>query len=408
MKEKNSLREAVLTIKDYWQYRRKGLEVPATIYDTIQALYRKDEVKPQIMKRQQIENGWWFLVHLPPGTGFLKFKSYETLFAEAVGGQVFIEMKGKAVHLKAYETQLGEYPYAKHVSSEMFKGMLLPLHFGYCATGPVIKDLAKLEGILIGGNRGTGKSNLVITLVENLLLYSDALIGIIDYNTVDTMQFKPYTAYADDDETARALIRAIKKEMANRKKLFAQHGCNKLEKMRAKGFNIKPVVLFGDELAEITDEETLDTINHLLRTCRKFGFYMVGATQRPSSTNMKRHWGDSKMLLPTRVCFSVPDAINSQIILDNDKGASLPKDKRGRCIFQFTDSIEVQTLKLEPEEAEQLLKKSVTQTKEVMNFYEQLPEKLPPRQSHTVNDKPIGGVRCLSDKAPIFSGFKPE
>jgi hypothetical protein len=91
------------------------------------------------------------------------------------------------------------------------------------------------------------------------------------------------------------------------------------------------------------------------------------------------------MLLPCRVCFSVPDEINSKIILDNSLGASLPVDIKGRAIFQFEKSIEVQTLLLEPEEAEELLS---DQPKGGIQF-ELITKRLPPRQNGAGNNPEI-------------------
>lgn len=400
----NSLGEAVSIVKDFWQYRRKGLQIPGAIYDTIQALYKKDDLKPLIMKRKPIDGGWWFLIHLPPGTGYLKFKGHEQLFAEAIGGSVFIERKGKAVHIKAYENELQTcYPYAKHINPADFEKMFLPCHFGFSAMGPVIYDLAELQGILIGGNRGGGKSNLIIGLVTTLLMHSNALLGVIDFKRVDTDQFRDYVAYADDIEPARAMLRAINRECDKRKDFMAGKA-NRWDKMVAKGYtDFWPIVLFVDELTEMQDEECMYLFNRLLRVYRAQGFIGVAATQRPSSTALK-NWGDSKMLFPARVCFSVPDTVNSQIILDNDRGASLPTNIPGRCIVQWDKAVETQALLLEPEDAEMLLKKQYRADEnrmEVIVRNEELPKRLPPRQDHPGS---VGTVERIDNRTgtPAF------
>lgn len=387
----NTINWAYQELKKFWKH--KGNNTAYAILQTIDAVY-KDGCKPLLVKMKKYPDRVWLLFSLPFGESYARFKELEHLFAEAIGGMVVIELEGRAIHLTAYQQQLktssqGGYPYTKCLDPSLFSPkMLMPIHFGFSALGPMIYDLADLEGILIGGNRGTGKSYLIISICTSLLQYSDAIVGIIDYKRADTEHFRPYVGYAGDEITARRMVRAINKELTKRISWFAACKANTLLKMRAKGHDVKPIVVILDELSEILDEQTLTGINRLLRLGRSLGIYVVGATQRPSSTNVKNNWGDSKALLPTRICFSVVDSINSHMILDNDLGATIPLSHKGRCIFQFDKNIETQTLYLEPEESERLLKEAeVSPERSEVIIYEQLPKRLPARPLHTEGDR---------------------
>lgn len=403
-KDYNFLKDNFSELHYYWNYQRKPeFHVPKAIYDTITALYHGD-MKPIIVERNQLDNGWWFLVSLPPGEAYLKFKGYEQLFAESCGGSVHIERKGKAVHLWAYEAELQtKYPYLKHIKNADCDGMYLPCHFGISATGAVIYDLSDMEGVLIGGNRGMGKTTLLLGLATTLCTTDNVALGVIDLKRVDFVPFKEHCACAFDITKADKMLKAINAEIDRRMKVFEEHKVNKLPKLLKKGIKMPWCVLIIDELTEIQDSDVMARINRVLRLGRAFGVYVIAATQRPSSTALK-NWGDSKMLLPARVCFSVPDVINSQVILDNDRGAALPI-MHGRCIFQYKKTMEVQSLFLEPEEAEEILSKSMVKS-EVINYESPSLARLPEKgENRRINPKTYN-LEHGADYIPFLSGPK--
>jgi len=111
MKQQNVIEEVRDQLK-YLFLHRKGNDAHAAVQDVIDAIWSKDP-KPKILKKIKLSNeAYKFLISLGPGLGYKEFKAKEQLFADAMGGTVQVEKRGKVITMQASTTEIKrEYPY---------------------------------------------------------------------------------------------------------------------------------------------------------------------------------------------------------------------------------------------------------------------------------------------------------
>jgi DNA segregation ATPase FtsK/SpoIIIE, S-DNA-T family len=385
---KNPLTEVRDSVKHIWIHRR-GNEAYAGVYDTMAALYKPD-LKPRITK--QIKNtpdSKEFLIHLPPGLAYSEFKRKEQIFADAVGGTVQISKRGRTVTMVVSTTQIkSNYPYSFDPTKN--KDLFLPVHFGFSAVGELVKDLSAMPNLIIAGHPGAGKTNFLHGLIYGLLLAgtvnpcSRVVPCVIDLKRLEFSYLQPYGLVITELYQAKKLLTGINKELNKRLDILEGVKVKKIQTYLKRGHEMPFILLVIDELAEMQDEECQTLLNRALRLGRAAGICIVCATQRPSSTMFKA-FGDSKAMFAGTMCFHVRDAINSQMLLDNDRAALIPTVK-GRAVFQWDDELESQTMYF-PVEEDEKLEDLLARLDKSLNFVEvierhgslQPPKMLPPR-----------------------------
>lgn len=378
--EENALKDALGLIKSTWLHR-KGNEIPAAVIDTIEALYGTKELKPIIVKKTKQENGWFFVLHLPPGASYHDFKKRENFFQDSAGGAVHISKRGKAVYMEVMTNELGTiYPF-KDWDPKKYEDMYLPLPVGVSPRGEITVDLIELPHVFICGETNYGKSNMIHVFILSLLLNRDAYIIVLDFKMAEFAYLEDHVLLIDDIPRARVALMLLNKILDRRLKQMKQTRVRKVQSYLKKGLGMQLITLVVDELAEMQDPECQAGIERLARLGRSAGINIIAATQRPSST-LYNKFGDIKAMFPCRICFLVADQVNSNMILDSDRAALLPAIK-GRAIYKWgIDMLEVQAYFVDPDEEAPALLEGVTgQTREV-NHFDDLksgPKRLPPR-----------------------------
>ena len=195
------------------------------------------------------------------------------------------------------------------------KKMSLPVFLGYSIDGPVIVDIAELMSILTGGLRGYGKS----------VLYHGIIYTLLRMNT----------------DIAKPVL--IDEENERRQNVIGSKANNLLE-YRAIGKDMPFIVIVIDEAADLAEAKACKHLmSKAVRKYRSQGIFVLASTQRPDA----KSWGGTnefsmfKSQFEARISFKTSDPINSRIILDNDKAASLPKIK-GRAIYKYDTEQEIQ------------------------------------------------------------------
>ncbi|KKQ05064.1 MAG: FtsK/SpoIIIE family protein [Candidatus Moranbacteria bacterium GW2011_GWF1_36_4] len=377
MEKQNAIEEVRDSLKYLWLHR-KGNDAHAAVQDVIDAKYPKKELKPLILKKIKDGDSWRFLINLPPGTGFLEFKKISNLFSDAIGGSVHIEKRGKVVTMEVIMKELEKhYPFSEFDASK-YPDMYLPFPIGRSAKGLIVRDLAKYPHFFLGGETDFGKSNMLHVIANSILLYRpESFVIIVDPKSTEFAYLDDKALVIDEMGDVGELLEKLNEEMDKRKKILKSKRCVKISKYLDKGFQMDFITLIIDEWADLPEEVQVD-LWRLLRMGRFVGIHVVAATQRPSSKIFDR-LGDMKAMFLGRMSFITADAINSRMILDCDDSAFLPAI-RGRAIYKCgLEMMEVQTLFLDPEEAEKLYKG--TAPRKVVNpiAIEQLPKMLPPR-----------------------------
>lgn len=380
-KKENTFQETLETIRNIWVHRFQ--ETPKAILDTIEANFSGD-MKPIIVKAKKLESSWFFVISLPPHISYREFKGKENYFQDYCGGNVHIDKRGKAVYLEAMTGELKkEYKYNLW-RPEKYENMYLPCPIGISPKGEKTIDLIDVPHVFVAGETNYGKSVLLHTITNALLLNREVFVIVIDLKIAEFAYLEDYALVINDIERTKMVLQLLNKEVDKRLRMLKQYKVRKVQKLLEKGGEMPFIILVIDELAEMQNEECQSALQRLAQLGRATGTHIIAATQRPSSTIFKK-FGDLKAMFPCRVAFLTADAINSQMILDSDRASLLPAIK-GRAIYKWgIEMLEVQGYLIDPDEeaprllAEKGIKHNVnTQVVKDLERIES-PKMLPPR-----------------------------
>lgn len=206
----------------------------------------------------------------------------------------------------------------------------------------IIKDLRECIHLLIAGETGSGKSQLIHTIITSLMyLYSPKTLKfvIIDMKAILEAFYvdSPYL-YAPNSsniEDALKTLDSLVLEMEKRFQLIRSFKCvdideyNSLQKDNKLPFIVVVIDEYADLIFTSKDKETEGKIRSLAQKARACGIHLIISTQRPIvdvvSSLIKNN-------LPTKIALSVSDAVGSRVILDEGGAESLTG--RGDMIFK--------------------------------------------------------------------------
>jgi len=221
----------------------------------------------------------------------------------------------------------------------------LPLFLGKDSSGdPLVKDLAAMPHLLIGGTTGSGKSVCLNTIIMSLLLTrtpDDLRLILIDPKMVELSVFKklPHLLcpVVNDMRKAEAILAWLVDKMEDRYRLLSRAGVRNLAAYNRVGrdklierfapatpeeeakieVHLPHIVVIVDELADLMMVAAKEVESHVTRLSQKsraVGIHLVMATQRPSVDVLT---GLIKSNLPVRVAFQTASRIDSRTILDS-------------------------------------------------------------------------------------------
>ena len=373
--------------------------IPAAFDDAIKVIWRREDMKPLIIEKKLLtvngipyteqkisrkemikqsakfvkkyfgkepldterNEGWFFIVHIPPGIKYTDFLSEQQRFADSVMGSCLIEREGRAIKVWLSNLQL-EKLYQYEFDPTQLKDAYLPVPFGISSRGPIIRDIADTHWFLAGETR-YGKSNLIHCIVYSLLLASTknqqkSYICIIDLKKIEFPEFDEWAWRVKDIKGALIMLNKITEEINRREILFAKARVRKIQDYIYKGHKLPFIILVIDELHRLQNTACQEMLKNVLAVGAGFGIIVIGSTQRPSSTIFEKvKFGDLKANFDGKVSFRASTSADSQIILDNPSASYLPNIK-GRAIFQWDCEVEMQTFyfPLSPKEEPQLNK----------------------------------------------------
>ena len=221
---------------------------------------------------------------------------------------------------------------------------------GADAQGPVVLDLiADGPHVLIGGTTGSGKSELLRSLVAGVAASADpdhVAMVLVDYKggaAFDCCADLPHVAglVTDLDEHlgARAL-RCLEAELRYREQRLRALGAEDLAayrvRSRTQGSSIEPLprlLVVVDEFASLAADlpEFLDALVGIAQRGRSLGVHMVLATQRPAGVVTD----DIRANATCRIALRVSDPRESVDIIDAGDAAGIPRSRPGRAIARF-------------------------------------------------------------------------
>ena len=229
----------------------------------------------------------------------------------------------------------------------------LAVPIGADAQGAVLLDLiADGPHVLIGGTTGSGKSELLRSLVAGVAASADpdhVAMVLIDYKggaAFDCCADLPHVAglVTDLDEQlgARAL-RCLEAELRYREHRLRDSGAEDLAAFRsrsaaaaAEGSSLDPLprlLVVVDEFASLAADlpEFLDALVGIAQRGRSLGVHLVLATQRPAGVVTD----DVRANATCRIALRVSDPRESVDIIDAADAAGIPRSRPGRAVARF-------------------------------------------------------------------------
>ena len=218
----------------------------------------------------------------------------------------------------------------------------------------VALPLRNLGNVLVAGLPGSGKSELLASMLAGLLR-QDATgkrvqVAMVDTKLVSFGNLPPmpalYAPPALEIDDAAALTWQLLEEVRRRFQLLHGAGSRSLEEYEQRtGERLPYLVGVYDELADLTTDsdrgrrETFTVAaQEIGRKGRAAGVSLVMATQRPSADVIP---SSLRNLAGAAVAFRVSKADDSRLVI-GDSGAETLTAAPGRCLVKHSDVVEVQ------------------------------------------------------------------
>lgn len=212
----------------------------------------------------------------------------------------------------------------------------LPLMMGMDGMlNKVIYDLSKAPHMLIAGTTGSGKSILMHSIIDSLIMNDPKTnIFMIDpkmteYNVYDPL--KHFHLVKEVSDAIELLEFLSDTEMDARYRAFDEANARDIDEAIAKGMDISRMVVMVDEFADLiltSHRKTEQYVVRLAQKARACGIHLILATQRPTAEVIT---GLIKSNIPTRVCMKVNSSLDSRIILDRNGGETITA--KGEMLF---------------------------------------------------------------------------
>jgi S-DNA-T family DNA segregation ATPase FtsK/SpoIIIE len=210
---------------------------------------------------------------------------------------------------------------------------------------PVVLDL-QVDGphVLVAGTTGSGKSELLRTLVLGLAVNvspEELHLLLFDFKggaTFAALAGLPHTLGVLTDLDRAGAVRALRSlnaELLRRERLLAAAGAPDLDRFRASGGRtLARLVVVIDEFAALTaaDERLLPGLVSLAQRGRSLGLHLVLATQRPAACVS----ADVRANTSARIALRTVSAADSVDVIDVPDAAALDPRCPGRALLLTT------------------------------------------------------------------------
>ena len=168
---------------------------------------------------------------------------------------------------------------------------------GVSYLGPYMIDISNVPHLLLGGETGSGKSQLMKLLLAQAIMRGDYDIVIVDYKGgVDYgKKWRSHCQMCFDNDALLKVLREAVNEISKRMELFSASDASNLEEYNAKNTQkLRGKIIAFDELAEATDmnkcltkadkekvTEIIGLLSSIARLARFADIHLFTATQSP-------------------------------------------------------------------------------------------------------------------------------
>ena len=221
---------------------------------------------------------------------------------------------------------------------------------GVDSDGPLELDLvADGPHLLIGGTTGSGKSELLRSLVAGLALSADPdhlAFVLVDYKGGAAFDCCADLAHVAglvtdlDDRLAERALRCLEAELRYREERLRRAGAEDLAAYRAQAATgaggedpLPRLVVVVDEFATLAAElpEFVDSLVGIGQRGRSLGVHLVLATQRPAGAVTE----DIRANTSCRIALRVTDRHDSNDVIGAADAAAIPRSRPGRALARF-------------------------------------------------------------------------
>jgi DNA segregation ATPase FtsK/SpoIIIE, S-DNA-T family len=208
---------------------------------------------------------------------------------------------------------------------------------------------------LIGGTTGSGKSELLRSMVAGMAALTDPdhlVFVLIDYkggSAFDACARLPHTVglVTDlDEHLGERALRSLQAELRYREQLLRKAGAADLSEYLRAGSSLGPLprlVVVIDEFATLATElgDFIDALVGVAQRGRSLGVHLILATQRPSGAVSASIKANTNL----RIALRVQDAIDSTDIIGSKDAATIKGSNPGRAYIRLgpTEIVLLQT-----------------------------------------------------------------
>ena len=243
------------------------------------------------------------------------------------------------------------------------KDMALPVIFGRTSTGEiVIRDLARLPHLLIGGLTGFGKSvflnSLICSLVQNnppeyirFVLMDPKGVEFGAYAKLPHL----YSPVIFRPEQCMTMLRYVESEVERRVAMFGEKDVRDISDF--KNYLVVVVDEFSDYILEL-DDAFVSTLSRIAAIGGSMGVHLVLSTSRLDAKNVT---DKLKANIPSRLAFRVCRKVDSLTLIDESGAEDLLV--RGDALFKDGDSeaIRLQVPYIRDETVKQVVDSAIAQ-----------------------------------------------
>jgi hypothetical protein len=216
------------------------------------------------------------------------------------------------------------------------------ISIGNMRHGVVRHDFDEHKHLIVAGATGYGKSAILKLIVISLVLQQldNVNLHLIDLKGGSAFQrfkdLKQTKSFTRDPKEAKKLLQSIQAEM---NKAYTEIVDQGYEDIKESGRKERHFIII-DEAADIADDSAcMEVVTDIARRGRGAGYYLIYATQYPSSQSIPQQ---TKRNIPSRLCFVLDDATASNTALGQTGAEELPLIP-GRGIYKNVKSQVVQT-----------------------------------------------------------------